>query len=345
MPKVPVLNYNRILIIQTAFLGDVILITPLIRAVRQRFPHAAIDVLVIPQTKEILQNNPYINKILTFDKRANKVLGFWATLKKLRAEQYDLAVSPHSSLTSAWLMRLAGIPQRLGFDRWHAARYLTLKVAHYDDRGWHKVQKLLHLLTVFGDQKFDTQTQLFPSVKMLTQARNVLRGKTFAKRPWIAIAPGSVWFTKRWPQEYYKKLSKSLSEKKFNLLFIGAPDERALCDQIIQETGIKALNLAGTTSVLESAALLGECDLLICNDSAPLHMANAVQTPVFAFFGPTVPSIGYFPMGKDDFVFERELDCRPCGSHGSQKCPLGHFRCMRDILPRQVLEKILKRFP
>ncbi len=337
-------NYKKILIIQTAFLGDVILITPLIKATRKLFPEALIDVLVIPQTKEVLQNNPYINKILTFDKRTNKAGAFITTLRNLRSSHYDLAIAPHSSTTTAWLMALAGIPQRLGFDRWHASKYLTLKVKHCDDRGWHKVQKLLHLLSVFGNQNFDRQTELFPTEAMKTKAGHLIEECPFAGRPLISIAPGSVWFTKRWPQEYYSELSKRLFEKKFNLIFIGASNERALCEQIIKTAGIEALNLAGKTSTLESAAVLQKCDLLICNDSAPLHMANAVQTPVFAFFGPTVQSIGYFPFGKDDFVFERDLDCRPCGSHGGEKCPLGHFRCMRDIQPAQVLVKILKHF-
>ena len=138
-------HFKNILIVQTAFLGDVILITPLIRALKEIFPEADIDTLVIPETYGVLKNNPYLRTIITFDKRSNKLKAFIKTLKLLKQIKYDLAITPHSSITTAFLLRLAGIPERLGFDRWNAARILTLKVVHFDNLGWHKIQKELHL--------------------------------------------------------------------------------------------------------------------------------------------------------------------------------------------------------
>ncbi|HGY54368.1 MAG TPA: glycosyltransferase family 9 protein [Caldithrix abyssi] len=393
-------SYKNILIIQTAFLGDVILLTPLIRAVKRLYPQANIDALVVPQSQGVLENNPHLRDVLTFDKRRNKWRAFWQTLRRLRAAKYDLAISPHSSVTTAWLMVLAGIPVRVGFDRWHAARYLTHRVPHYDDRSWHKVQKNLHLLTALSEplrqalspeaepveadgplrqaqgtdtepcpprlvggeadrslrsrqvgtgraqetELTDLQTELFPTQQDEAWAENKLAGFSSSEKPLIALAPGSVWNTKRWPKEHYIALSKKLCEQGYALVFIGGPDERPLCAEIIEQSGCQALNVASEASILQSAALIGRCDLMICNDSGALHIANAMQTDVFAFFGPTVPSIGYFPFRPNDVVFEREMDCRPCGSHGGNVCPLKHHECMTLITPEEVFAKVEQKF-
>lgn len=239
-------------------------------------------------------------------------------------------------------MLFGGIKERLGFDRWHASRYLTLKIPHLD--GVHKVKKNLHLLSVFSDQDFSQQTELFPNASIMQRAREVVRQHNFKNRPTIAIAPGSVWFTKRWREEHYINLTALLFQAEFNLIFIGSKDERALCEKIIRESCAIAKNFAGETDILESAALIDQCDLIICNDSGALHIANAMKTDVFAFFGPTVRSMGYFPYRENDVVFERDMDCRPCGSHGGKKCPLGHHLCMKEIVPETVFQKAVERF-
>jgi heptosyltransferase-2 len=335
-------NFERILIIQTAFVGDVILITPLIRAVRSLYPHATIDALVIPETAGVLANNPYIDKTLTFDKRANKLGAFIRSLREIRRRKYDLAISPHSSTTTAYLMWLGGVRERLGFDRWHAARYLTMKVPHLENV--HKIKKNLHLLSALIDRDFDMQSELYPDRCAREKAESIIRDLDFPGRPIVGIAPGSVWNTKRWPQEHYRALAEKLFEARFNLVFIGSHDERALCQRIIDDSGVRAPDVAGELSLLESAAVIELCDLLICNDSGALHMAGAMKTRVFAFFGPTVQSIGYFPFREGDLVFEVDMACRPCSSHGGGRCPLGHHLCMKDIAPEQVFAKVVERF-
>ena len=337
-------NLKKILIIQTAYIGDVILITPLIRATKRLFPDASIDVLVIPQTQDVLANNPDIENILTFDKRKNKISAFLKTVKKIKQMKYDLAISPHSSITTAYLMLFSSIKERLGFNRGHASRYLTLSVPHLDLDGVHKIKKNLHLLLFFSDQNFPMQTELFLNQAEMQRAREIVNQHYFYDRPIIAIAPGSVWFTKRWREEHYITLTAMLFQSEFNLIFLGSKEERLLCEKIIRESHAKAQNLAGETNVLESAAIVAHCDLVICNDSGALHIANAMQTDVFAFFGPTVRSMGYFPYRKNDVVFERDMDCRPCGSHGGKKCPLGHHFCMKEILPETVFQKVVERF-
>ena len=331
---------NKILIVQTAFIGDVVLITPLIGAVKELYPSAKVDVMVIPQTAEVLENNPNINSIILFDKRQNKITSFLKTLFFLRKIKYDIAISPHSSMTTVLLLYYANIPMRIGYDRWKAAKYLTHKVAH--PAGINKTIKNLSLLSILSDNKFSNQTKLFPSDRMFTKTDYLLSEIKSSTKKLIAIAPGSVWFTKKWSADYYKILAKQLVENNFGVVFIGSKDEREICDEVLTEKN--GINLAGELSLLESAAVISKCDLMICNDSGALHIANAVETDVFAFFGPTVQSIGYFPFRKNDFVFERDMDCRPCGSHGGKSCHLKHHDCLKNIFPKEVLRKVLEKF-
>ncbi len=334
------INPTKILLVQTAFIGDVILITPLIKAIKELYPNSILDVMVIPQTADILAYNPNINKIITFDKRKNKIISFTKTLLLLKKKEYNLAITPHSSITTALLLKLARIPIRIGFDRWNAAKYLTHKVPHLDNI--HKINKNLELLKPLSDKVFSIQTELFPTDEMFVKAKNLVAKVSTSVKKVIAIAPGSVWFTKRWPTEYFQQLAKMLAENNFGLVLLGSREEQIICDEVMPEKN--SINLAGKLNLLESAAVVTNCDLMICNDSGALHIANAMQTDVFAFFGPTVQSIGYFPFRQSDFVFELEMNCRPCGSHGSKACPLKHHDCMRMIDSEAVYKKIIEKF-
>jgi len=337
-------DYRRILIIQTAFLGDVILITPLIRAAGELFPGARIDVLVTPETGGILANNPHITDVITFDKRKNKLLALWETGRQLRGTGYDLAITPHSSLTTAYLMRWAGIPERLGFDRWAAARHLTMKVPHVEKRGFHKIRRNLHLLSVFTDREFDIQSEVFPDQAMEAKAQDLLARLPRPGRPTVVICPASLWFTKCWPEEHFAELTSGLDGAGINIIFDGGPDDHELCRRIIEKSGAEALNICKVTRPLESAAVIKRCDLVVSGDSAPVHLANAAGTTVFAINGPTdTKETGYFPFRQDDRVFALDMDCRPCGPHGANSCPLGHHRCMKDLGAETILDEIVGR--
>ncbi len=336
------MEYHKILLVQTAYLGDVILTTPLIRAIKQVFSQATLDVLVIPQTAGALANNPHIDQLILFDKRRQKWPAFKDVLRILKARKYDLAISPHSSFTTGLLLKLSGIPQRVGFKRIPIRYFLTHQVTM--PQADFTIEKYLALLQPFSKQSFSIQTELFPSEADKELARQLMQ-KLDKGKPTIAIAPGSVWPTKRWPAKYYTQLTANLKQP-FNLVFIGSKEEQDLCQQLIDQAGAeRAINLAGELTILQSAAVIANCDLLICNDSGALHMANAMQTDVFAFFGPTVRSFGFFPFRPQDRVFEiADLYCRPCGKHGHKECPEGHFRCMLEIKPEMVLQAIKDRF-
>lgn len=330
------LSNARILVVQTAFIGDVILITPLVREIKNLFPNSKIDVLLTPETAAIMGNNPHVKSIILFDKRKAKFKSFLKTLKIINEKKYDLAFSPHSSSTTGLLLFISGIPIRIGFGRWLARHLLTHKV--YNIGNFHKIEKNLRLLTPITNEKFSHQTELFPTQEMLDLADRLLSklGDTFKKL--IAIAPGSNWFTKRWPKEYYQALVNLLVSKGYGIIFIGSSEERKVCDEISSKQN--SLNLAGELSILESAAVVKKCDLMICNDSGALHIANAMETDVISFFGPTVKDIGYYPFRKNDLVMEVDLECRPCSTHGENNCKLGHHNCMRLIEPANVLQQV-----
>jgi len=339
-------EFQKILVIQTAFLGDVFMTTPTIKAIKQIFPDAQIDVLTIPQTAIVFKFNPNVNSTLVFDKKKvlKKLNNFWKIIWQLRKSNYDLALSIQGSVTSSLLMYLGNIPNRVGFARLKQ-KLLTEPVLH--KRGLHIRKRYLYLLKPFvnnfNENSFDSQTEIFWSENESQKAGEIYSSIYEKNFLLLGIAPGSVWQTKKWPKEYFITLSKMLSKEKIKIIFLGGNEEHSLCREIIEKSQADALNFAGSLSVLESAALIKKIDFMISNDSAPLHIANAVQTDVIAIFGPTVKRFGCYPYRKNDTLLEVDLYCRPCGKHGGHSCPEKHFRCMKEIYPEMVFESIMNK--
>jgi heptosyltransferase II len=334
-------NANNILIIQTAFIGDVILTTPLIRETKRAFPEAHIDVLVIPETKNVLNNNPHIRSILVFDKRSKKIRTFFKMVWMIYKSKYDFAFAAHRSMTTAWLMILGGTKIRIGFTGKAAARLMSDPITFRQSA--RQVERYLDLLRPMTYRPLEAQSELFFSPEIEQRSRHLL-SVLDPQKPKIIIAPGSVRATKRWPEERFTELLKKLGRIDINIILMGSPGEKILCDKIERDSSVNGvLNLAGKTSLLEAAAVIKKSDLLVCNDSGTMHMANAVSTDVFAFFGPTVEWFGFSPFRPNDKVFQVDVDCRPCGTHGGKACPKGHFKCMLDIEVEQVYQAIVKK--
>ncbi len=329
----PVAN-QRILIVQTAFLGDLILTLPLIQETSRRFPGAAIDLLMLPAWRNLVETHPNISDLLLYDKH-DRDRGAGAFLRwclRLRRRRYSLALVPHRSLRSALLVRLAGIPIRIGFDR-STGRLLFTDCVPYQTR-WHEARRNLSLLTPLG---YGAETPMRP-VLVCTEAdhRAVIQWLHEADvpsgMPLVVLAPGSMWATKRWPAERYAQLASRLNRAGYAVALIGGEQDRALCQAIARQAGGCTRNAAGRFSFRQSACLMTRSCLLIGNDSAPIHLAWAVGTPVVAIFGPTVPEFGFFPGGPEDRVVElKELPCRPCSLHGPRRCPVRSHRCMTEI--------------
>ena len=330
-------SIHKILIIQTAFLGDVILTTGLVRAAVHALPTAEIHVLAIPETSEIFERNPYVTRVLQFFKRnpKRKYHSLLKIIKEIRTQRYDAAISVQGSWTSSLMMLLGGIRLRIGFDN---QKFMTDVVPL--EKNLHATRRHLKLLTPLTDRQFDSTTELFwpesCEVKAKSLVSEVLGGECKRHPGLVGLAPGSIWETKRWPAEYFSRLPGLLPLSAYRFVLLGGEGDRYMCEKIAEAADTRIFNYAGELSLLESAALISKLDLLISNDSACMHIANAVRTDVFALFGPTVRNFGFFPYQPNDRLFEVDLYCRPCGKHGGRRCPEGHFRCMREITPEQV---------
>jgi heptosyltransferase-2 len=338
-------DLNRILVVQTAFAGDVVLAIPLIQVLKRNYPSAKIDFLVIPRVADLLANHPAINDVIIFDKR-NKDSGLGGLIRlsgDLRKKKYDIAFVPHRSIRSAVLVRLAGIKKRVGFDK-STGSFLFTDVVHYQS-SIHEIKRNLSLLRVIDIEPNSKEyPQLFPShldrnkVDLLLSEFEIQQLDAF-----ICVAPGSVWNTKRWLKERFIELIEKLTGINYHVVFVGGREDSDLCEEIRSTVSSKQVfSAAGKLSLLQSAELIRRCRVLISNDSAPMHLAVSVGTPVVAIFGATDPKFGFAPYGANDIVVETKgLPCRPCSIHGGKRCPIRTFDCMKLISANDVYDKVI----
>jgi heptosyltransferase-2 len=278
---------------------------------------------------------------MIFDKRGQQrgAGALWRLAKSLQREQYDLALVPHRSLRSALLVWLAKIPQRFGFGSSAGAWLFTQRVPY---RQKHEVERNADLL-----RNFD-KNLVAPSPKIFWDKNDERIVDQLDQNPkagqWIcALAPGSVWATKRWPAECFIALAKKLiAENGAFVYLIGGESDRELCSKIAGEINGNCVNTAGQLTLRQSAALLDRCQILVSNDSAPTHLGVATRCKVAAIFGPTVPAFGFAPFGDGHVVIEKNLSCRPCSSHGGHRCPIGTHACMWEISVEEAFKSVIK---
>jgi heptosyltransferase II len=319
------------LVIQTAFLGDVVLTTPLLSALAARY--GPVDVVTTPAAAVLLTGHPAVSSVIGYDKR--RADRGWRGLvrlgRELRARGYGRVYLPHRSLRSAVLAIWSGARERIGFADAPAALTYTRRVPR--PQSGHEVERLLALA--------EGPAASAPVVSLALDAEDLARADDWLARRGVgsrfaAIAPGSVWATKRWP--YYGELAARLDRP---VVIVGGPDDAGLADEIVASSPGKAVSGAGELSLRESAAVISRATVLVTNDSAPLHLATAVGTPIVALFGPTVPEFGFGPRNRGDVTLGHgDLACRPCSRHGPQRCPLGHHRCMRELTVEDVLRAV-----
>jgi heptosyltransferase II len=322
------------LVVQTSFLGDTVLTTPLIGYLAER---AAVDVVVTAASAPLLANNLSIRHVIVYDKRGQDrgVGGFVRLVRRLRANRYAAAYLAQGSARSAALALAAGVGQRVGFVTSAGRRLYTSRVPYIEND--HHAVRLLRLAA--GNVELTPamlRPRLFPGDAERRSVDALLARHGWGGEPLIALAPGSVWATKRWPQ--YAELAAEIDGR---LAIIGSAADRQLAVEITRAVGPRAIDCTGSLSLLASAELIGRARMLVTNDSAPLHLASAMGTPTVAIFGPTVPEFGFGPLAPRSTVLGiTTLTCRPCDRHGPKRCPLGHWRCMREITPRDVAAAI-----
>lgn len=316
---------QKILIIQTAFIGDVILATPLIGNLKTQFPDAKIDFLVKNGNQSLLKNDPNLNEILVFDKK-KKVASLLELLKKIRANKYDLVINLHRFASSGILTFLSGAKQKLGFKKNPFSFAYTQSFPHEIGNGKHEVDRNLELIKHLTSN-VNRQPKLYPP------SADFEAIKTYQTENYYCLAPASVWFTKQAPKEIWLKLIAKLTAENSTIYLLGGPDDKELCEEIKSKTNAeKVINLAGKLSLMQSAALMKNAKRNFVNDSGPLHLASAMNATVSAFFCSTTPLFGFGPLSDDSEIIEVEnLSCRPCGLHGHKECPKGNFRCGNEL--------------
>jgi heptosyltransferase-2 len=320
------------LVIQTAFLGDVILSTGLLSALAERF--GPVDVVTTPAAAPLLETHPAVGSVLHYDKHGTDrgIDGFFRLVRALKGRGYARAFLPHRSLRSALLARLAGIPERIGFTggpgSWSYTRRIPMPLEAHD------AERQLALAE--GQRDGGAEGRIARVSLGITADDREAAARWLRERGipdgFVALAPGSIWGTKRWPG--YSELATRIAGP---VVVIGGPDDAILAERVASAAPGRAHSAAGELSLRATGALLERARVLVTNDSAPLHLAGAVGTPVVAVFGPTVPSFGFGPRGSGDRIVQRDgLACRPCSRHGPQVCPLGHHGCMKEIAVEEV---------
>ncbi len=328
---------KKILIIQTAFIGDVVLATALIEKLRLYFPNDSIDFLVRKGNESLLENNPHLNNVLIWNKKENKIKNLFLVLRKIRSKKYDIVINVQRFFATGLLTAFSGAGQTIGFDKNPLSFLFSKKIIHVFDlqNPKHEVERNNELIKDFTDDKL-SKPALIPSKEDESFIQQ------FTAKQFVTMTPSSVWFTKKFPSGKWIEMIDKF-DSSYKIFLLGGKDNYAECLSIANASQNKNCTvLAGKLSFLQSAALMKKAVMNYVNDSAPLHFASAVNAPVTAIFCSTIPAFGYTPLSDKSFIIETEehLPCRPCGLHGKKSCPLGHFKCGYGIDTDQVLETI-----
>lgn len=321
---------HKFLIIQTAFLGDVVLATALAEKLHLTYPDASIDFLLRKGNESLLKGHPFLRQVLIFDKK-RKLRSMAELIRRMRREHYDLVVNVQRFASSGLLAALSGAREIAGFEKNPLAFAFTRRLPHRigaSGQPIHEVERNLSLLSGWTDGVL-VRPRLYPPREAYER---------LPREPYICIAPTSVWFTKQWPAEKWIAFIRSLRHD-LTIVLLGAPSDREACAQIQARSGHpRVLNKAGELSLLESAAWMQQARMNYANDSAPVHLASAVDAPITEIFCSTIPAFGFTPLSSNSRVVEtpEPLSCRPCGLHGFKACPQGHFRCAE--IPLEFLQ-------
>ncbi len=327
----------RVLLVQMSFLGDTILSTPLIGALRRRHPDAQLWTLTTPPAAELLAGDPTLAGRLTYDKHGSQrgVRGLLRVAKELRMLRFSVVYSLHRSFRTGLLLWLAGIPRRVGFSGTAGSWFYSHRVAPRRD-----VHAVLRFLSLLPDALGEAALRLFAPAEPSNPKLSDL-----AKGAPVAVFPGSAWGTKRWAAKHYHRLMEQLLQRGLGVVVLGAPGEREIAAEA--SAGLAVQNLCGQLSLQDMLWLVQRSRLVVCNDSLALHVASAFQRPTVAVFCATSPRFGFGPWNNPAarVVEKQGLSCKPCHRHGTPACPTGTRACMDTLSPDEVwhvVEEVLE---
>lgn len=325
---------KKILIIQTAFIGDAILATALLEACKKQWPAAHIDLLVRKGNESLFNGHPFLKEVLIWNKQPNKYRSLFQLKKRIKQKQYDAVINLQRFGATGFLTAFSGAKIRVGFKKNPFSFLFTHAVSHRWGDGTHEVDRNMDLLRTMEETIEAANPKLYPGKADESAVAHL------QKKPYICLAPTSVWYTKQFPSEQWVSLMNHQKVQNYKVYLLGAPSDFEACETIKKlsaHSGVE--NLCGQLSLLQSASLMQGAIMNYVNDSAPLHLCSAVNAPVTAIYCSTVPAFGFGPLSDKCYVVETttELSCRPCGMHGYQSCPKGHFKCAKEIKNQQLL--------
>lgn len=330
----------RILLIRFSSLGDLVLLTAAVEAIGEAFPGHDLHLATKEQYRELFESNRHVAEIHTLPAGA----GFGDLMRlrrQLARERYDIIIDAHNVIRSNILYRTLGARIKIQLRKDQIRKFSLINVNRdlYADPVSMK-DAYLYLIGELDVEVGSVPTRLDPPSDAAAAADALFEAGGLEDKTVVALAPGARWETKRWPEENFIRLSQELESGGYGILVLGGDSERDLCGRVARDTG--AVNTCGRLSLMETAAALRKASVLVTNDSAPLHIAEAVGTPVVALFGPTVRQFGYFPLLDESVALERDLDCRPCSRNGAGPCRLESRICLEQILPLTVLTTLKK---
>lgn len=328
---------QKFLIIQTAFIGDVVLATPIIEKLHSFFPDAQIDFLVRKGNEPLLMNHPRLHEVLIWNKKKHKQSNLLALIFRIRRIKYDKVINLQRFASTGLLTAFSAAKETIGFNKNPLSFLFSKKISHIvgEEEKLHETQRNLELILHFTGPGY-FRPALYPAAGDFTFIQPFASGK------FITVSPASVWFTKQYPAEQWISFIRQTTAE-YRILLLGGPGDRPLCENIRTALGTRGIeNLAGSLTFLQSAALMSLAAMNYVNDSAPMHFASAMNAPVTAVYCSTVPAFGFGPLSdvRNIVQIEGPLYCRPCGLHGYAACPEGHFRCAGEIRDDQLLKTL-----
>jgi lipopolysaccharide heptosyltransferase II len=329
-------DLRRILIIRMSSLGDIILTTPVLRLLRQYCPEAQIEFLVKVEYQDVLREHPCVDRLWLLDTRQP----LRHTLRQLRQTRYDLVLDLHRTLRSRVLYRGVLSRRRLAYGKRTLRRALLVHLKWNILRAKIPVPELYAVpLRRLGMTAPLAATEMYVDAESRAAMRQDLAQALAAptERPLLAVAPGARWPTKRWPVERFAQVAQDLATRHdAGVVILGDAHDELMAAELCRRLSVPVLNRVGQLSLMQTAALLQHAHLLLSNDSGLMHMATALQVPVVAVFGPTVPEFGFYPFQAQAQVLSQPMPCRPCSTKGSNRCPRRHHDCMQRVSSAQV---------
>ena len=326
---------EKILVIQTASIGDVILVTSLLEKLHHKFPDSQIDLLLKSPNQQLFTQHPFINNLWIWQKDDKKYLRLWDLCDRIRKEKYDVVFCVQRFFSSGLVTLYSGAKKRIGFKKNPLSMFFTHKVEHKIEKGIHEIDRNISLLEGYW-------CKTAPKPKLYPTQEDYSKTSIYKQGIYYTLSPASLWPTKTLEPEKWLELINQLPQDTM-LYLLGSKQDRALCEELIKKsTNPNIINLSGKLSFLQSAALMRDAKMNFTHDSAPLHLCSSVNAPVTAVFCSTTQDFGFTPLSDDSLVVEAtpQPKCKPCGLHGAKKCKHEHFECGRKIDMQTLINRI-----